>query len=298
MKEYQDIPYIKDYKAIKPINKGWSEDRKFYIRTIDNKDLLLRVTDISKYDRKYKEFQIIKSLEDKNILMSSAIDFGTCNNGKLVYSLFTWINGEDAHVKLVTLSKKKQYDLGITAGEYLKKMHNISVPPGIEDWFERFNNKIDNKISSYKSCGIILEDDEKIIKYLEDNRYLLKSRPQSFQHGDYHVGNMIITPSNKLGIIDFNRFDYGDPWEEFNRITWCAEVSPDFASGYINGYFNNNVPDLFFRLMLLYISSNQIGSVSWAKSFGEGEVNTIISQTKTIVRWYNGFLDYIPSWYR
>ena len=86
------------------------------------------------------------------------------------------------------------------------------------------------------------------------------------------LADMIITPSNELAIIDFNRFDYGDPWEEFNRITWCAEISQEFARGYINGYFNNNVPDLFFRLMLLYISSNQIGSVSWAKSFGNKEL--------------------------
>lgn len=53
---------------------------------------------------------------------------------------------------------------------------------------------------------------------MESNRYLLEGRPQTFQHGDYHVGNMIITKSRELGIIDLNRFDYGDPWEEFNRI--------------------------------------------------------------------------------
>ena len=53
---------------------------------------------------------------------------------------------------------------------------------------------------------------------------------------------MIITPENKLGIIDFNRFDYGDPWEEFNRIVWCAQASTEFASGYINGQ-NNDVAD-------------------------------------------------------
>lgn len=29
---------------------------------------------------------------------------------------------------------------------------------------------------------------------------------------------MIISPEGKLSIIDFNRNDYGDPWEEVNRI--------------------------------------------------------------------------------
>lgn len=246
MREYHDIPHINNWKDINQINKGWSSDKKFYINTMDDKNLLLRISDISEHDRKKSEFENIKALESKDILMSSAIDFGVCNNGKSTYSLFTWIEGDDASIKVTTFTKDKQYKLGITAGTYLKKVHSMPAPDSQLDWSKRFNKKIDSKISGYKDCGILLEGADKIINYIEENRHLLKNRPQCFQHGDYHIGNMIITPSNELGIIDFNRFDYGDPWEEFNRITWCAEVSPEFASGYINGYFNNEVPDLFF----------------------------------------------------
>ena len=46
-------------------------------------------------------------------------------------------------------------------------------------------------------------------------------------------------------MIDFDRFDFGDPWEEFNRIVWSAQVSTPFASGMIDGYFDNEVPDYF-----------------------------------------------------
>ena len=52
---------------------------------------------------------------------------------------------------------------------------------------------------------------------------MLANRPQSFQHGDYHIGNMMIE-NNKIVIIDFDRYDFGDPWEEFNRIVWCAQA--------------------------------------------------------------------------
>ena len=64
-----------------------------------------------------------------------------------------------------------------------------------------------------------IEGAYKIIEYLQGNRHLLSNRPQCFQHRDYHIRNMIITPSKELGIIDFNRFDYGDHFQEFNRIT-------------------------------------------------------------------------------
>ncbi|MCP6429213.1 phosphotransferase, partial [Klebsiella pneumoniae] len=81
---------------------------------------------------------------------------------------------------------------------------------------------------------------DKILDYIEKTRYLLDTRPQTFQHGDYHIGNMIITNNYELGIIDFDRLDYGDPWEEFNRIVWCACASSVFAAGRINGYFEND----------------------------------------------------------
>lgn len=297
MREYYDVPNNKDWIEINKINKGWSRDRKFYIRTIDNKDLLLKISDISEYDKKRNEFKNIKLLNSKDILMSSAIDFGTCNNGKSVYSLFTWIEGQDADLRINEFNKEEQYNLGFTAGKYLKEIHSIAAPSSELDWDIKFNAKIDKKILSYKECGITIKGADKIIAYLQENRYLLSNRPQCFQHGDYHIKNMLITPSEELAIIDFNRFDYGDPFEEFNRITWSAEVSPEFASGCINGYFNNEVPDIFFRLMLLYILSNAIGSISWAMPFGEEEINVMIGQTKSVLEWYKELKSHIPNWY-
>ena len=298
MREYYDIPNNKDWIKINKINKGWSNDKKFYIRTIDDKHLLLKISDISEYDKKKTEFKYIKDLNTKDILMSSAIEFGICNNEKSVYSLFTWVEGKDANLKIKEFNKEEQYNLGFTAGKYLKEIHNIDAPSSELDWDIKFNAKINKKILSYKECGVTIEGADKIITYLQENRHLLSNRPQCFQHGDYHINNMIITSSKELGIIDFNRFDYGDPFEEFNRITWSAEVSPEFASGYINGYFNNEVPDIFFRLMLLYILSNAIGSISWAMSFGQEEVNVMMEQIENILGWYKGLETYIPNWYR
>lgn len=57
----------------------------------------------------------------------------------------------------------------------------------------------------------------------------------------------MIDRNGKLQIIDFDRYDFGDPWEEFNRIVWCAQKSPLFASGMVNGYFDGDVPPEFWR---------------------------------------------------
>ena len=50
---------------------------------------------------------------------------------------------------------------------------------------------------------------EKILKYFEDNKHLLKDRPMCHHHGDYHTGNIIIDSGN-VWIIDWHTMDFDD----------------------------------------------------------------------------------------
>lgn len=283
----QDIKHYKTFKKIEFINKGWSDDKKYYIETTDNKKLLLRITDISGFDRKKTEFEMMKQVSHLGIPMSQPIDFGTCDNGKSVYLMLSWCEGEDAETILPNLSETEQYELGIKSGKILKLIHSIPAPKHQEQWSSRFNRKTNIKIERYKACGIRFDGDDKVIDYIENNRSLLSCRPQCYQHGDYHVGNMIISRDNTLSIIDFNRPDFGDPWEEFNRIVWSATVSPQFAAGQLNGYFGGKPPVEFFKLLAFYISSNTLSSIYWAVSFGEEELVTMKNQARDVLLWFD-----------
>jgi aminoglycoside phosphotransferase (APT) family kinase protein len=214
----QDIENYGTFKRIEPVNKGRSTDKKYYIDDIDGRRLLLRVADISEYERKKIEFEMMKKVSALGISMSHPLEFGICDNGKSVYLLLTWCDGQDAETVLPYLTETEQYVLGIKSGEILKLIHSIPAPIEQEEWSIRFNHKASNKIERYKACGIKFDGDDTIINYIENNRHLLSGRPQCYQHGDYHVGNMIISQEKILSIIDFNRPDFGDPWEEFNRI--------------------------------------------------------------------------------
>lgn len=166
-----------------------------------------------------------------------------------------------------------------------------------EDWETRFGRKMDRKIKKYRECPIQYEGGEDFIRFIEENRYLLKGRPQGYQHGDYHIGNMMLDRDGRLYVIDFNRFDYGDPWEEFNRIVWCAQTSPLFASGMVYGYFDGRVPEAFWRLLALYIVSNTLSSLPWAIPFGQAQIDTIQNQAAEVLSWYDHMRRVIPSWY-
>ncbi len=293
----EDIPYYKTWKKIRPINKGWSLDKKFYIENGSKDKLLLRLSDIGNYQSKQKEFETIKALKKLEINGPQALDFGLCGKDTCTYSLYTWVEGEDAEDILQTQSTKCQYEHGIKAGKMLQKIHTIAAPLNQKQWETRYTQKIQQKIRDYKKCGITIEHGAQIIRFLENNLSYLANRPQVLQHGDFHVGNFVISRDNILGLIDFNRMDYGDPWEEFNRIVFSWRVSVPFAVGQIHGYFNNHIPDLFFRLMAVYITTNTIGSITWAQAFGEDEIEFMRTNAREIIKAYDGFSTYVPKWY-
>jgi aminoglycoside phosphotransferase (APT) family kinase protein len=292
-----DVKGYTTFTKIEPVSKGWSGDKKYYIETKNGKRLLLRVADISEYDRKKAEFDMMQQLAALGIPMSRPLDFGVCGNGKSVYSLLTWCDGEDAEAVLPLLTETEQYALGIKSGEILRIIHSIPAPKEQEEWSSRFNRKTNIKIEKYKDCGIRFDGDNKVLGYIEENRHLLSGRPQCCQHGDYHVGNMIVSPEHTLSIIDFNRPDFGDPWEEFNRIVWNAAVSPHFATGQLNGYFGGKPPIEFFKLLAFYISSNTLSSIYWAIPFGQSEIDTMMKQSQDVLKWFDNMKNPVPTWY-
>lgn len=285
-----------NFMSLTPITKGWSGDKKYCVIRVDGRKYLLRISPSDHYNRKKVEFEMMQRVAALGVPMCQPIEFGTCDEG--VYSLQRWIDGKDAEEKLPLLSDTEQYTYGLEAGRILKKIHSLPISSTQEDWEIRFNCKIDRNIRIYSDCQIKYENAQTFIDYINSNRQLLKNRPQCYQHGDYHIGNMMIDNDGKLQIIDFDRCDYGDPWEEFNRIVWSVQKAPLFASGMVNGYFDNKVPLDFWRILILYISSNTLSSIPWALSFGQKEIDTMINQAKDVLNWYDNMKNIVPTWYK
>ena len=278
-----------------PIQKGWSGDRKFCVVTGDEDRFLLRIAPRDRYERKLREYERMQDAAKLGIPMCCAVEFGTCPEG--VYTMHTWINGVDAEESIMDMPVDQQYSYGLDAGRILAKLHTLPAPPDAIAWDARFQAKIDRKIALYEACPLKYDCGEAFLSYLSQNRHLLKDRPQCYQHGDYHIGNMMIDRSGKLNIIDFDRDDYGDPWEEFNRIVWCAQAAPAFASGMVDGYFDGNIPMDFWSLLALYICSNTLSSLPWAFSFGENEIRVMRNQAAQVLQWYAGMENVVPTWY-
>ncbi len=297
MSQFQDIPQYSTWVTIKKIEKGWSPDTKYYIQDNNGEEYLLRTSPISHYDAKKAEFDMVNHLFSLKLNMSKPIDFGVFNNKSKVYILLTYIPGDQAEILLKNLSKELQYNLGFEMGQQLKKIHSINYTDKTK-WKEWYVNRIYNRIELYNKCGINQPIIEDFKKYLINNLNVLDNRPTCQNHGDFHVGNMIISPDNNIHIIDFNRIKIGDPIYEYNRIHFSYRISPQFAKGQIDGYFDKNIPDYFFKLMKFYILSVGIGSIAWAKDFGQKDIDYALRANQEIYDEYNQLTSDIPNWYK
>ena len=279
-----------------PIEKGWSGDKKFRAETTNGEVYLLRIIRKEKKEQAYRTFDNMKKCFALGISMPEPIEI--YEQEDCIYSVESFIEGEDAENYLRKCNAKEAYRYGIESGKMLKKLHSLPAEENTPPWEEYFSRKIDRKLALYENCPLRYEKDTLFLRFIAENRHLIKNRPSSFQHGDYHTGNMMIGKNGQLFIIDFDRCDNGDPWEEFNRIVWCVAANPSFAAGMVDGYFGEDIPEEFWRLLALYIANNTLSSLPWAIPFGEEQINIMKKQADDVLFWYNDFKSFIPNWYR
>lgn len=294
---FLDIVESLNWESIDLISKGWSSDKKYKIRTNDGELLLLRVSDIDQYEAKKKEYEIITKYSKLGISMSMPKKFGICNDGKNVYMLLSWIEGNDLEEILPSLSEKEQYLLGREAGRILLMIHSIPV----EETDVPINTKREKKLlqlSRYEDSQIRISDDETAINYVKDNINLIWRKTPVYMHGDFHPGNLIYRADESIGVIDFNRWEVGDPYEEFYKLeSFGIEISVPYCIGQIDAYFYDNIPDDFWLTNAVYVAQASLFSIKWAEKFGQEEIDGMVQRARNSFDNYDYFRLNIPKWY-
>lgn len=279
----------------KEITIGMSGDKKYKCTGEEGKTYLLRISELDKYASKKKDYEILRQMNIAKLPVPECISFEKKSDG--IYQLLSWVDGKELDKILPTLDKRQQYEVGIKAGKILARIHEVAkVDEQNKDWYERYFDVIEPRLEAYRNEGESFEEASIILEFIEHNKHLLRGRKQCFHHGDYHMGNLILR-DNEVYVIDWQTVDfdnYGDPWYEFNRL---GVEFPMFASGQIYGYFNGNVPDDFWKLFTLYISTSAITSIVWAKYYAPSELDYILKLNKDIVMWFDKFNCLRPKWY-
>jgi aminoglycoside phosphotransferase (APT) family kinase protein len=150
--------------------------------------------------------------------------FGSIKSLDICYMILRYVKGDDASEALPSLSYDEQYQIGFEAGQELRLMHGL-IAPNSESWYERRISKHNRQYEIYRNCGVKLPEENSIISFINQNLNCMHNRPNRFQHGDFHPSNIIIQNRSYAGVIDFNRYDWGDPYHDSLKSHISAKKS-------------------------------------------------------------------------
>ena len=295
MKFLKDIIEKYNISFVEPLTKGWSKDKKYILFSQDKK-YLLRLSNISLYNKKKEQFELLKKIEKLDINCSRPVEFGKLDEEN-IYMIITYLEGESCEDVLPRLTNEEAYKLGIEAGQVLQKLHNIPVDTSNMSWKEKYKEKIPRKIKALKECKYKLPLEDFLIDYFISKSYLMEDRPLKFSHGDFHAGNMIVH-KGKIGIIDFDKNTISDPYDELKPFCWNVFKSEYFETGLINGYFNNKIPEDFFKILKYYSVESLISQLPWSVQFGEEDIKTAYKVYDAMLEWWGNFNLDVPTWYK
>ncbi|MGU3565749.1 phosphotransferase family protein [Paenibacillus sp. D51F] len=295
----QWIPLLSGCGEIEPIFKGYSNDAKYLVRDTEGQPCyIIRAYGIVQAEAKGREYGILEEMERLDVLCSRPVQSGSLPDQGLGYMLVTYIDGEDAAEALPRLPVGEQESIGIHAGRELRKIHRASVPEEVEPWQNRILARLRSYRQDYEACGVRLDRGRELLEFLQEHIGLTEGRPSVFQHHDYHVGNLIVHDGALAGIIDFNRYGWGDPVQEFAKAGFfSAETSVPFTAGQIRGYHEGEPDDEFWQLYAFYIGLVCLSSVPWIVRVRPAETADMLRRIGKVIDDHEGFSRCKPLWY-
>jgi aminoglycoside phosphotransferase (APT) family kinase protein len=297
------------YTAVRSIPKGFSFERKYLLSCGDKKRYLLRIALLSDPGvllHKQAEFEVVRRLRNYSPLIPNAYVFGTSDDESLCFMLLDFVEGTDGETALDGLTEQDQYRLGVQAGRELRRLHAMPAPADLPDWSGAVRAKYARKVAAFDALGLRLPgvDRARLSRYIRENISCIHGAGRTFLHGDYHPANLIVRGGRLNGIIDFNRYDWGDPVHDFLKTAFFTRaISVPFAVGQIDGYHEGPVPSQFWKKYTVYCALTIIPDLLWAHDYAlkcgsPDEIGRSETRIRRVYADHEGFTTDIPGWYR
>lgn len=293
------VDILRSARQFEPITKGFSRDRKYRVTTLSDRKLLLRVMPIQQCSRKDEEFRLMEQLYLGNVKVPEPIMIGQCEDLSLCYYILSYLEGMDAEEALKDYSAAVQFNIGVEAGKDLLVMHQYEAPPGVAPWYQRITKKHKNYIDAYKKLDTPVIHAEKIMRFIDESEPYLRNRPNRFQHDDFHPANIIVSEGKYAGVIDFNRYDWGDPFHDFVKMAFfSSQISIPFSVGQLRGYFQEQkIPDDFWKIYSVYVAMSIFASVVWTMRGFPENMDHMMDRINRVLEDHKYFEREQPIWF-
>lgn len=278
------------YIVVSEIKKGYSDSKK-YKAVYKDEVVFIKRTKECNLNRKIIEKDVLIQLFQKGVRVNQLVDLFV--DGTEIISIYSWIDGIVMFDYLKSKSAAEQYKLGELLGRQLSVIH--SLKPNLKGEYPS-RTKFDNQLKEYLSSKLRYHNDAGWLKFIEQNIDFLGNRESVFLHNDFQIENIMVAKDVPV-VIDFERFQIGDPYYDLKRVIVDAYISQEYSAGVIDGYFMGVIPEDFWRVSAFYIAIGTLAAMVWFERETE-EYKNVLIKAKCIDEWYKNFNDIKPSWYK
>lgn len=295
----RNVPFLHSASSISLVTKGFSSEEKWKIKNSLGEDMFIKIYDFDRTAHAKLLNSYLEHFYKKGSIVPKPVNLIEIPEVGVTIHAVESVDGIDGEEYLQTISKEQQYQLGIQAGIELHKIHSLSNPDQHEPWKDMRLTKYNRYIDSLMDSSISFPELEFILNFVEENKHLLSNRPITFLHDDFHPSNLLFKDAQLKAVIDFDRFEWGDPYHDFHKVAlFTKDISIPFAIGQIDGYFSNNPPDDFWALYALYAAMIIPSDIVWSYKTTPHLIDSMWKRVRTILDDHNNFNQTVPSWYK
>ncbi len=294
----QKVSFLQSAFSISQVEKGFSFEEKWKIKNRIGEDLFIKIYDFDRTTHAKLLNSYLEHFYETGSIVPKPVHLVEIPEEGVTIHAVESVDGIDGEEYLHTISKEQQYQLGIQAGNELLKIHSLASHDQRQSWKDMRLTKYNRYIDLLMESSISFPEIDFILNFVEENKHLLSNRPITFLHDDFHPSNLLFKDAQLKAVIDFDRFEWGDPYHDFHKVAlFTKDISIPFAIGQIDGYFSNNPPDDFWTLYALYAAMIIPSDIIWSYKTTPHLVDSMWKRVRTILEDHKNFNQTVPIWY-
>jgi aminoglycoside phosphotransferase (APT) family kinase protein len=281
------------------ITKGFSFEEKWKVTLQNKKSIFIKIYHLDKKEFAYEIYTHLQKFYNLHVPVQLPIQFVEIPEESICAQVLTWVEGKDGEEILPSFSNEEQYQCGIQAGKALQTLHTVVQEEMGETWKTYRLNKYKRYMNMIKEEGYIYSYLDKIDEFVEKYCHYLDNRPLHFLHDDFHPSNLLFENHHFTAVIDFDRFEFGDPYHDFHKMAlFSRSISVPFSVGQIHGYFNGEPQNEFWIYYALYAALIIPSDIVWSHKVTPNNINEMWNRINQIVSDHQEFTSHVPTWYK
>ena len=283
---------ISDSNSGAILRKVKDKDDIYFLKIVQNNNI-----DIDKIQK------IIQIYEKYNINTIKLLDYGYIDNkGYLIYN---FIDGFALNTVYDKYNTNDYNNMGFNIGASYRIintknefdnyfLNNYDINNLANHFIDSFQNLYNGKLTYIKNI-IDEERMEKIINRMKELISSFDNEKKVYIHADMHPKNIMIDDSHNLYIIDIESFsiDYF-----VMNVRWSIAAAfrnkenNEFFKGFINGYYNNDIPTDFNKQLIFITILNFIEhTIEFSETKDEEFITDYVSKINLIFNSVDLFSD-------